>query len=392
MKTNLLLLGSLLLSCFYVQAQSKVFKEVSDEISSQIKTIRQDDALVGYLVFTQLEKASEDSFNYKLTIMDENLNDIGTVNFRDEYLQLQSVSFEQDIICLAYLKSNVIDKKFKNRKAYNAAIPTAKNAIVTQFLNLDGKIINRNSVPATIDMSKTTIAYTGDKLMTNSKLKQEIQVRNIAQKGFALFYGDDEDNHLSVYDVNGKQLWKKKISQIAKAYYLMASNEEIYLLSKKEDKNLEGGYEFAGYDFKGNTNYDKYVLKDKSGNSLKIIGVGNDPATNKPYMTGTILNPSIRGLYMVKDVTKGPYLGVFTINVNGPKKGDIKETFSYWNNGAYSTITERGKFAESEAYSLLSQSFKDYNGDTYFVGSSVIKRPKWGSIASSVILSPLIVV
>jgi hypothetical protein len=40
MKTNYLLACSLMLCSFFVQAQSKVFKEVSDEISSQIKTIR----------------------------------------------------------------------------------------------------------------------------------------------------------------------------------------------------------------------------------------------------------------------------------------------------------------------------------------------------------------
>src|SRR5690349_5923142 len=101
-----------------VKSQSKVFKQVGDEISSTMKVIMQDDALVGYLVFTKLEKASEDSFNYKISIMDENLNDIGTVNFREENLTLQSVAFDQDVLCLGYLKSSLMDKTMKNRKAY----------------------------------------------------------------------------------------------------------------------------------------------------------------------------------------------------------------------------------------------------------------------------------
>ncbi|HEX8460686.1 MAG TPA: DUF6770 family protein, partial [Segetibacter sp.] len=75
-------LCSLLAFCS-ADAQSKVFKEVSDEISSEMKVITQDDALVGYLMFTRLEKASEDSFNYRISIMDENLNDIGKVNFKE---------------------------------------------------------------------------------------------------------------------------------------------------------------------------------------------------------------------------------------------------------------------------------------------------------------------
>jgi hypothetical protein len=116
-----------------VQSQSKVFKEVSDDISSEMKIITQDDALVGYLVFTQLEKASEDSFNYKISLMDENLNDIGIVNFKEEKLDLEAVSFEKDVICLAYLKSNINGRGFKNRKEFN--LFTAKNSIFTQFLH-----------------------------------------------------------------------------------------------------------------------------------------------------------------------------------------------------------------------------------------------------------------
>ena len=46
-------------------AQSKVFKEVSADISSQMKPIMQEESLIGYLMFTQLEKSSKDSFNYK---------------------------------------------------------------------------------------------------------------------------------------------------------------------------------------------------------------------------------------------------------------------------------------------------------------------------------------
>src|ERR1700682_4275295 len=93
---------SILAAFIQADAQSKVFKEVGEDISSQVKPIWQDGTMVGYVVFTQLEKASADSFNYKVTIMDENLNDIGAVNFREQKLNLQAVSFESDVLCLAY--------------------------------------------------------------------------------------------------------------------------------------------------------------------------------------------------------------------------------------------------------------------------------------------------
>ena len=86
-------------------AQSKIFKEVGEDISTRVKTITQDNALVGYLAFTRLEKTDADSFNYRVTIMDENLKEIGTVNFRQEILDLQAVSFEQNVLCLGYIQS-----------------------------------------------------------------------------------------------------------------------------------------------------------------------------------------------------------------------------------------------------------------------------------------------
>jgi hypothetical protein len=89
----------------FAHAQSKVFKEVGEDISTRVRSITQDNALVGYLAFTRLEKADADSFNYRLTIMDENRNDIGSVNFKERSLDLQAVSFEQDVLCLGYIES-----------------------------------------------------------------------------------------------------------------------------------------------------------------------------------------------------------------------------------------------------------------------------------------------
>jgi hypothetical protein len=54
------------------------------------------------------------------------------------------------------------------------------------------------------------------------------------------------------------------------------------------------------------------------------------------------------------------------------------------------SISKKGPFSDNNAYALFSESFKDYDGNTYFAGSALIKKPKWGSIASSVVLAPLV--
>ena len=143
---NILLATALLVISMYGQSQTKVFKEVNQDVSSEIKAIVQDGSLVGYVLFTELEKASDKTFNYRITIMDENLNDIGTIKFEDEKLLLQQVAFEGDVLCLAYIKSNFIGKEFDKvgdfRKQKAAGV---KDSIFTQFVSLDGKIINAHS-------------------------------------------------------------------------------------------------------------------------------------------------------------------------------------------------------------------------------------------------------
>lgn len=388
---------ALLLMCItangYLQAQSKVFKEVSDEISSHMEPIIQDEALVGYLVFTQLEKASEDSFNYKISIMDENLNDIGVVKFRNEKMDLQSVAFEQDVLCLAYLKSNVIGREFANGKAYKKASQNSKTSIITQFLNLDGKIIKENYVDVVVEKNPLRNYTAPGKFKTSEKLKHNIQLVNIPQKGFVCLYGDEDNTRLTVYDTEGKQLWKKNIDE-AQSYALSATPEDIFVLSKKEDHLLEGGYAVTAYGISDNKNYLNYSLKDKEGNALKVLSFGNDLSTGKPYVSGNIINEH-RGnaFYTGKHIIKGAYSGVYTINFNGHNKADVKETFSYWADGSQlPAISKRGQYSENGSFSKFAGAMRDYNGNTYFVGSSIVKKTKWGTIASSVILAPLIVV
>ena len=89
----------------FTQAQSRVFKQVAEEMSSDMEIITQDGAVVGYVVLTKLEKANADSFNYRLSLMDENLNDIGEIKQKDVNMSLMGVAFEQDVLCLSYLKT-----------------------------------------------------------------------------------------------------------------------------------------------------------------------------------------------------------------------------------------------------------------------------------------------
>lgn len=384
-----LLALALCMSVIASQAQTKIIKEVSDDIETQTRAIIQDNSLVGYLVFTRLEQASEDSFNYKITLMDENLNDIGTVNFRDIGLELGSVAFDQDVLCLAYVKSTVKGKVFK--KIREAKHNEAKDDVVTQFLTLDGKIIKVNSIPADIESSLQVAGnpWTRRGYEYTGSLKHRIQLKNVSGKGFVLFFGDANGCNLAAFDFKGNQLWKKKIED-EQDFALLASKSDVYLLEKEKERYIEGGGTLSGFNFDNGAAYPKIKMEDRDGRALTLMTFGNDPVTGNPYLCGKVIN-SRNGnqILSAKNFTTGPYDGLYTMSINGHSKRDIKQTFVYWKDGSQQpSINTRGYVADAGSYMVLSDAFRDYEGNTYFVGSELIRKVKIGAIAASVITLP----
>jgi hypothetical protein len=368
--------------------QSKVFKEINEEISSSMQPILQDGALVGYLMFTQLEKISEDSLSYKLTIMDENLNDLGTVNFREEQLGLEAVAFEQDVLCVAYFKSNILGKQFKNRKAYNEAAGNKKNIIMVQFLNLDGKIVKSNNIP--VDVRTEGINTSGLKVTAMGKLKRGVQLKNVPQKGFAVFFSDDSDNPLYMFSTQGEERWKKNLSD-EKAYLMLTTTDDIFMLTA----DSEAAYSVSSYSAADKTDHiSRFKLKDKDGNKLTVLAFQNDPVTGRPFVAGSVISKKFKNSYYTgKGMSNGGYCGVYAMDFAGKNESDIKSSFSYWNDGSREpSISRKGRFEDNGMYLAYDKCMRDFNGNTYFVGSSVAKKVRWGSITMSTLLLPAIII
>jgi len=373
-----------------VLAQTKVFKEVSEEISSQIRTIRQDNNLVGYVAFTRLEKANADSFNYKITIMDENLNDIGAVNFREQSLTLNDVSFEQDILCIAYLKSNLVGNTF-TRKEYKQVKDDNKTFVMLQFLGLDGKIIKTNSIKANINVSSSYESRT--KMSVSANMKYPIQVNNIPNKGFACFYGDENNTNITLYSAKGDLVWQKKMGDIGEFVAMRNTGSDIYVLAKqKAYQPATGGFQLLGYAVNDGSPYQKFALKDKQGNDLRVLAFESDPGSARPFLSGYVIHPD-KGekIYSGKQYSHGPYIGLFTISLNGINVKDFNQVYSYWGDGSQGeSISKTGKFSDIHAYGMMSRSFRDFEGNTFFAGSELVKKTRWVAIAASVVTAPLI--
>ena len=375
------------------RAQTKVFKAVAQDMEQQFETILQDGKPVGYLMFMQLEKASADSFNYRIDIMDENLNDIGNVEFRQKKLNLKGVSFEQDVLCLVYVTSDYVGKEFKNLREFLQQENNNHDALFFQFLGLDGKFIATNTVitkahqacaPAP-DSRHAVIGYAAE-------YKHTIQLRNLAGKGFACFYGDESKNSLLVFNAAGKLTWQKQIHDNAVSMLMLTSGPEVSLLIKAKDKFDEGGFAVLSYNAIDTITYPKFLLKDRRGNSLKPLVFDNDPVTGKPFVSGLVIDSIHGNRYSNnKQLTHGPYSGLFTINLNGHTRGAIQAQFSYWNDGSQTFVNKHGYYSGEKVYADFERSFRDYQGNTWFVACGVHRRIRWAAMAATVATLPLIV-
>ncbi|MBN8852411.1 MAG: hypothetical protein BGO55_01535 [Sphingobacteriales bacterium 50-39] len=366
-----------LLSGYFLQAQTKIFKEIGEDIATQIKAIAQDNTLVGYLAFTRLEKADADSFNYKLTIMDENLNDIGTVKFRQGILDLQSVSFEQNVLCLGYIQSSLTSvNTVRSPKDYKKVMDAAKSShILLQFISLDGKILNSYYKDA--DLSTEALPARNPwsaSMKLAAHLKYGMQIKNVPNSGFAFFYGDDLKRKLLVFDTRGALTNEQDAPTYADHFYLHTSASDIYLLTKQDRPTPEGGYKLYVYSAKDLVIKNNFDLRDRDDNWLKVLSFDNDPATGDAYIAGCIINPKReRHFITANDYSYIPYLGLFTLDLGNPNK-KMHANCTYWSDANIPGIAEDGYFTQKGFYVRYATALRDFNGNTIFAGTALVGK------------------
>ncbi|NML23727.1 hypothetical protein HHL16_22795 [Pseudoflavitalea sp. G-6-1-2] len=390
--TTLLLAIGIAASTAY--SQSKVFNEVNSGISTQVSAISQNSAVIGYLAFTRLEKITDEEFNYRISLMDENLNDIGTINFKEKDLMLQHVAFEQDVICLSYVKPDWGKRVVRKKKQKDEPAPDRKNSLLLQFVSLDGKIIGTDSIPVTVVVERASeLKQTGPA----AKFKSKPQLMSVPNHGFVSVFGDKKGVELSFYSSQGKQIWKKKVEEdIAGDISILTSDSSVYLLTNgKENKNIRrsdvpNSFEILGYNVKEGSAYAKRVIKDKKGHQLELLAFGTDPATGKPFMSGVL--KGTRGSasnYSPNSLMRGEYAGLFTYDITGTQKQDMKETFTYWDDNSNAQITQKGFNIEHNSYPLIQNSFRDFEGNTYFAADGIRRKVRPGRIIGSLFIVPL---
>jgi hypothetical protein len=280
---------------------------------------------------------------------------------------------------------------FKKRSDRKASLKDGYMSAFAQFISLDGKIAH------TIEKKlNVNIRYAYDNALEGrigeGTLKVPLQLKNVNGIGFSFYFGDNEHNYLLVYNARGELIWEKYITEKADHYYMLTSAHDVYLLMKNDAKIKLGGYSLISYNVDSKTGILKYPLEDKKKNPLQVMSFENDPATGKPCLSGYILNGKSSNNYIsVKGMTKRIYKGIFTINLNGHEKSDVKQLFTYWSDNSTPNVSRKGYMPATGGYMWPSTTFRDYNGNTYFAGSNLTRKVRWGCIASSVITAPLII-
>ncbi len=222
------------------------------------------------------------------------------------------------------------------------------------------------------------------------KLKNDIQLINVPQYGFACFFGGEDKKELSVFTPDGVRLWQKQVKEEPAGYFL-ASGKDLYMVMRSKDNSASVDYEVHSFGVPDSVVYPKYPVKDKKGHRLGVLAFENNPATGKPYISGYIKsNRSSAHGASPKGIAKGYYAGIYNCSIDGHDKKDIKETFSYWDDESNPSISAKGYYRDKKVYADLMTSFKDYAGNTYFVGNSFVKRARIGTIFFSLITAPLI--
>ncbi|SFP08123.1 hypothetical protein SAMN05428949_7306 [Chitinophaga sp. YR627] len=388
MKKRLLLFLYTLFIVLNTHAQSRVFKQVGSGISTSLHSIVQDGSLVGYLTFTELEKASKDSFNYAITIMDENLNDIGKVKFRQQKLILRDVAFEQDILCLAYIKSDVLDITPKHRISYKQAAKKGYVSFFAQFINLQGEITKTFEKKADVDIYVALKEYDAG----IRPFKEDIQLKNIANVGFAAFYGDKSKKPLLTFNAAGEKISERQVKEVAASYYLHTAGDDIYLLTQKADMEARSGYTLFGYSGTANSPTLKLPLKDKKQRMLDILGFGNDPVTGKLFISGTVGSKTWNnGMNNVYGLYNGEIQGIYKMDINAAHKEDVKTMYSCWADSTGKDISKKGYINSAHGHIVPRPSFRDFDGNTYFLGSRLTAKKNKGAIIAGLVMSPLLI-
>lgn len=344
----------LLISGLFVTAQTKVFKEIAGSVKTQFEEIKESGSVIGYLSLSQIEKTDKDSFNYVIQLLDENLNDIGEVKFRDNDLNLHSVSFEKDVLCLSF--SKIIQPKAK--------LKVEDNRTYTQyFVNLNGEIIGKHEIQ-------------------RNNYTPSTHSINVPGKGFIVFTGEDKEGTLLGFDQAGKLKWKH--SQKSITPHTLRATSSVFGFFNTKDHVFEF---FDVEDPKKHFSVAPETPKKKAYYSLLNAQNIND----KLVWAGSVR--STKNIYKSGQLKKGIDKGLYVLEVSGPSLKETTQKVDYWGgNAKHELLRSNASYRGNKQHrAVFSNAVADETGDVYFYSTNLQCKTATGRIVASVLTLPILV-
>lgn len=389
------LLTLLLIFANHLLAQTRVFEEVAGDILSKNFVLREDRSIVGYLRFSRLEKVDADSFKYKISVMDENLNDLTTFEFKGKELDAQNVQYLDEHIYVLYLESEYLFSELKKNKEVKEDNKSATSNFLLCKYDLDGNLKEKNITKAKI--SNTAMysgpIYTKQKIYNIVSLDRSTELFVMRNNTLLAVTGDDTNLNLTNYDKDLKVIWQKVISD--SEYASVYPNPDFILVMQNlrqvnpPRNKLKLRYKKLSV-YNGNEMSDEKKFNNKKYdiNLRSNLNMQFDDYSRQYFLTGNLPSEkSIGSNTRLRKVLFGKRInGVFSYNFNTDSI-----IITDWVKNKNSIFDENSRFkSKKQKTSLLTCVNKDSLGNTIFLGNNCEKKFKPQRLLTNVGLSALI--
>jgi hypothetical protein len=366
MKQFRLVILIIALTGFFVTSSNAQSKSFSDVLSFQLKssgTITDNEEIKGYYFFYKKDKVNRKMNSYLLTVLDQNLNEIGSKTMTDsKYLILQDVTYNGSKIMMKFFQA-------KSRE------------ISYRVFDNDGKL----SKTETKVVSKKDARYFN---MGTAEPTQPNSLFAVNNKGFVDYIIRQNKRigyEMEFLPTDGSKGWvfksdaETKMTQSAGFLY---ANNDILLSSLMVRKKLTSSKGMQFYvqanDIKDGKERWKTLLEDPKF-EISLLNTYMDKEKNQIVLFGSYFEKGAK-------LSKAKSLGLFSFIVD-VNTGEIqKRNFISWieDAGKFLEINDKGKI-KSVGYVYFHEFIKTADGRIFAVGEQYRKAVSAGGIALGVL-------
>lgn len=364
MKARNVLFIVILLSVTSLQAQNISMTGILRIRLKSSGPILSDGQVKGYYFFHTLEKADKKNNNYRLSVYDENLREINSVNIvRATKYTLLDGAFNGEVFAFLFYD---VKKQITELIAYDRTLKEV-GSVVKPVLNKSAKVIY-NYVASGADAGQAYLVP-------------------MPQKGF-LFYGLQEGNkqlyEIHYYDNTLKEIWSKNAGQSSYGVEMASDGfqTEQYvgsLITKMKSASSK------------NVDMDLVVQNADDGKVLFQI-----PLESGPYSISfsDVFFDEVKGNFVVfgdyynkeEKELKAQSLGFIylTLDMTGKIVGEKRNSWAEELSRA-TPLNEKGKFEGSNTNILVHDIIRTNDGQIFVVGEQYKKAASGAGIASQVV-------